>query len=841
MAADSLTSAVLQYVDHGSFPQDEHVASATLASDTLQVLSKALKEEQEAAREDIRSLSKSAAADVDTWIARAKELQADIERSKVTARQIVAEHEAGRNLHAKVNDQAQKVLLLESEIGFNEDVVIKLEQIKHANGILEGVRDALVRGEVDEPLKQLHEAAESVDGLRESGVGAASILQKKLDKLQETLKDTVQDKWSTGAATSAEGKWLRIQGGLGPVVDAAKGLGLFDGLVLKLSKDIEKAIIRPRMSISRDGKVPEVVLQSDTISCGELSDDTSTSALLRDLRVAIEFLAEKLPTEVSVSLSAHLVSALTTRLEEHWLRAAVPLELEEIPSFQILLDEVMEFADRIDALGWRGSKPLRDWTQSAPRTWLTKRREAVLGDVRSLVFAGLRERQVVERVETQMVSKDDALVAQAGDDEWDTAWDEDAAPPPPGATSNANTPTQEAEDEDMSAWEDEQAPSAATEDEDVSAWDDPEAVPVPQTTSSQPPAQQDVDQEGDAWGWGDGDEPQTPSTPQLENKKDANETEAPDTSAPREMTLRETFTVTAIPDGILELIQQVIRDAQTLAGPEYSSSPIAPASTALYTLPTLGLAIYRAAAPTAYAKIDTGNMLIYNDASRLADRLRAWQAEQSPSSRLRLENDVKALEQFARRAYGSEMESQRTILCDLLDGAQGFSTCAEQPFKMECESAVEQTILRLRDVHRLWDPVLSNSALLQSIGSLLATVLQKMMREIEDLPDISEADSKQLKALCEQASQAKDLFVQPAPDGAQRDMTFVYCPNWLKFQYLAEILDSSLADIRYLWKEGELSLEFDADEVVGLIEALFAESIHRRTAVQEIKRSGGRA
>jgi centromere/kinetochore protein ZW10 len=67
-------------------------------------------------------------------------------------------------------------------------------------------------------------------------------------------------------------------------------------------------------------------------------------------------------------------------------------------------------------------------------------------------------------------------------------------------------------------------------------------------------------------------------------------------------------------------------------------------------------------------------------------------------------------------------------------------------------------------------------------------------------------------------------------------MTFIYCPTWLKFQYLAEILESSLADIKWMWKEGELSLEFAAEEVVELVEALFAESELRRGAVRDIRR-----
>lgn len=230
-------------------------------------------------------------------------------------------------------------------------------------------------------------------------------------------------------------------------------------------------------------------------------------------------------------------------------------------------------------------------------------------------------------------------------------------------------------------------------------------------------------------------------------------------------------------------------------------------------------------------------MLIYNDASRLSDQLRAWQATKPPASRLRLDNDAKALDNTAKRAYGAEMESQRTILRDLLDGAQGFTNCTAEPFKSECIDAIDQTIHRLHEVHRQLQPVLAQSALRQSLGSLLSTATAKIITDIEDLSDIGDADSRQLKALLDRITELKSLFAQQDTNtGETSDMTFIYCPNWLKFQYLAEILESSLADIKYLWKEGELSLEFDAEEVVDLIEALFADSDLRRKAVADIRR-----
>ncbi|KAK4500096.1 hypothetical protein PRZ48_008282 [Zasmidium cellare] len=811
MSADVVAPAVLSYIDSNTYPESEDVASADLSSTTLQTLSKELQRVQDDVKSEIRSISKTSSTDIDTWITRAKQLQADILHSREVARSIVQESEEARELKRKEEDKRRQVDLLEREVEFQESVGSRLEHVRFANGVLGRVREALVEGDVGGALRGLEEGEESIGGLGEGEGGVKGVLRRRVEGLRESVRESVGERWERSLQVDVEGRTVTIRDGLEGLVDAAKRVGFFESQIVKLSKEVDRAIIRPRLQVNRDGRVLHVAVTSDSIACQDLSDDVSSATLFKDLKATIAFLADRLPASVAVPLSETLIPSLTTRLEEEWLEPSVPLELADMQAFQSLLGDVVSFADDLDQLGWHGSKALRDWVQGAPRIWLTKRREVLLSDVRNLVFTGLRETKTVERVETQVVSNDDAL-AQGGkddDDEWDTAWDEPEEPTP----------------------QVQQAP--AEDDDDASAWDVPDEDDAPK----EPGANED-----EAWGWGDGDEAEKPASPNVVKKEAANvngETAAKPSQ--RELTLRETFTVTAIPDSILDLVQQVIADAGMLSTIEYSGTPIAPAAQALYTLPTLALAIYRATAPTAYAKLGIGNMLIYNDASRLSDQLRAWQASQPPASRLRLDNDVKALDQFAKRAYGTEMESQRTVLRDLLDGAQGFSNCTTLPFKQECESAVEQTVDRLREVHKQYQPILSNSALLQSIGSLLATVTGKMITEIEDLPDISEADSKELKELCDRVQTAKDLFQQQAEDGGEaRDMTFIYCPNWLKFQYLGELMESSLADIKYLWNEGELSLEFDAEEVVGLVEALFAESGLRRQAIQEIRRGGRR-
>jgi len=209
-----------------------------------------------------------------------------------------------------------------------------------------------------------------------------------------------------------------------------------------------------------------------------------------------------------------------------------------------------------------------------------------------------------------------------------------------------------------------------------------------------------------------------------------------------------------------------------------------------------------------------------------------------------VDSDVKAMEKFARLAYSKEMETQRLIVWDLLEGAQGFTSCTQFPYSQEIENAVSAVVDRIRALHITWRPILSTSALMQSIGSLVTMVIGKVIDSIEEMEDISEPESRRLTAFCQQIASLDDLFLSSPPSAEEQKhdpvpMTAVYVTNWLKFQYLINILESSLVDIKYLWTEGELSLEFSADEVVDLIRALFAESAHRRSAIASIK--GGRS
>lgn len=821
--ADALTPAILAYLDHGAFPDSDTLASTSLGAAHFPTLLAALRREQEAVKEELRARSRAAAPDLDGWLGRARELKNKIGESREAAHGIGELAARGEGLRGNVEDAGSKVELLEKEVAWRGELESVLEGVAGVRRALEGVQAALLvvggdGGEVRTAMEGVQRAEGLLAAAGVEGTSVGVVLERRLEGLRAEVRAAVESRWEKAVVVNPPEKTVTVKGFEGDesAIVAAKKLGLFEAKLRAMERDLIKWVVRPRLTLhAQDETVPRLVVQDKTISCAGTSADVSLATLFADLTAILEFLNARLPPSVAVPLSEHLVPALTQHLHEDWLSPSLPLDVADVPAFQDTLAAVVALADRIDALGWHGAHALRDWEKHAPRAWLTKRREAVLGDVRNLVFVGLRKRKIVERVETQVIPKDEGQ--EEGGDDWDDAWDEPAEPAAE-ASAVGSKPAEE-EDDEASAW-------VMDNDDDENKKNDDE-------------------DDGEAWGWDDGDagSMKTPDSPKALKKKPsklATTAKAEKPAAEQEITYRETYMVTAIPEGIMELLRQVVQDAQTLAGEEYSSSPIAPAATALYTLPTLALAIYRATAPTAYSRLESGSILIYNDATHLSEQLRTWQASQPAASRLRLDADVKTLDQFAKRAYGSAMDAQRTILRDLLDGAQGFSNCTTPPFKAACESAVADTVHHLRQVHKQWQPILSSSALSQSIGNLLAALTGKMIADIVELPDISEPDSKQIRILCERVSEVKDLFTQADPQGEERDMTFIYCPTWMKFQYLAEIMESSLADIKYLWNEGELSLEFDAEEVVGLIEALFAESALRRAAIVEVRKGGRR-
>lgn len=801
-------------------------------------------------------MSREAASDVDGWMTQARKLQADIKRSQETAKEIVQQAEVGKEKTAQVQDAATKLSFLHSEIAYNESLVHVVEQLKDISALLESAQDAAVRSHIIHALERLEDADGAFKRLGPfENTRVVGLLKTKADQLRSAIVDNVTKIWNSMIVVDASERKLTLKDeGKGvaepensvhidTVMEALKKLGLIDHFLARLSRDFETIIIQPRLVFGSEQIVAALTIHGDDIQIAGQVSDMSVKAALQDIQAIAEFLSTRTPPKLTVPLSEKLVPVVANRLIANWLLPVVPLSTDGISEFQETLSLVLGLVEYFDELGWTGQNRLTEWVDKSAEIWLARQKEAAIAQVQRIFPRRVQEKKTVERVETQILSKGDAMLGsqEEQDEDWGADWgqEESIADDP-----NKNNDRDEAE---------------AVEEEDISAWgmEDDE----PQETQKEiegPKVATQPEEDAEDWGadWGDEDESKQVSSepavkPDVPTKANGQAGNSERPLKDREMTLRETYTVTAIPDSIIELILQVVADVGTLNTPELVGSAIAPASGGLFAIPSLLLAMYRATAATHYSRDIAANMLIYNDCTRLSDRLRALaaeQAEKDKSSSLaphlklsvrlkaKLDADIRAIEGFGKRAYGREMESQRTILRDHLDAAQGFSSCTKMPFAAECDNAIAMTIDRIADVKNAWKPVLSHSALLQSLGSLVSTALSKFIADIEDMSDIAEDESKKLRGYCVSLSSLSHLFMTEDGEGMERDMTSVYTPNWFKFQYLSEILDSSLADIKYMWTDGELKLEMEVDEVLDLIKALFAESEYRRRAIADIRR-----
>lgn len=262
--------------------------------------------------------------------------------------------------------------------------------------------------------------------------------------------------------------------------------------------------------------------------------------------------------------------------------------------FQEVIGAAKDFCTRLNALGFSNLGGLQEWTENAPKVWLSKCREAALDSVRTKLSQGLGAPKRVEKVEKQMVSRSEGaqlvangVTASADDHGWD-AWDDgDQAALEETANGGTDNP-QEADDDGTDAW----------------GWGEEEAAEEPKEEPKEEPQENKPDDDedlSDAWGWGDeaNDDAEAPEKPQAAPRQDPQI---------RELVLKETYSISSLPQPVLDLIFAIVEDGAALTQDSYAGSPVAAQAAGLFSLPTLALAMFRAVAPYHYSPGIGGNM-----------------------------------------------------------------------------------------------------------------------------------------------------------------------------------------------------------------------------------------
>ncbi|KAF5362245.1 hypothetical protein D9756_002329 [Leucocoprinus leucothites] len=197
----------------------------------------------------------------------------------------------------------------------------------------------------------------------------------------------------------------------------------------------------------------------------------------------------------------------------------------------------------------------------------------------------------------------------------------------------------------------------------------------------------------------------------------------------------------------------------------------------------------------------------------------------------KLEECGKNLTVVGESWYEQVVQTQCEKVDDLLvEGAKGFAYTSSQERYDECEAAIGQAVQEIKRFGRQLKSILTKGKYYTAIGLVTEAALSRILQDILALSDIPEVDSHRLSELCRILNSLEGLFSQ---DPEQPSFVVAYVPSWLKFNYLSELLEASMADISYLFEEGAL-VDFEIDELVRLVKALFADTALRTNTINKL-------
>ncbi|KAM4066481.1 centromere/kinetochore zw10 domain-containing protein [Hirsutella rhossiliensis] len=843
-AVDSrrLSDALVSFSLDGHFP--ENIAELPPVSETdLEPAIGDLATTKNELEAQIHTINQETKDDVSSWVRNAKSLQDDIIRSKTIANDIIRQAEAPQVSGEAIQNAEARADFLCREVQYSQQLHSVLQKIQNVARLLGNVDRAKNERRVLDSLRLLEQSWTALDQV---GVSKSCRVMRLLDlrsfELKTHVHDTLNHIWKSLISVDMDAGKIVIYDALHEdnmtLNDAVIGLKAYketDERMEQLWRNLDAAIVSPRMNNSAS-TVPAVKAEADSLELHGQAE-TSVDALISDLEKVLVFLAHKLPPDLLRSLSSIMMAEVVPRLIQQWLNPAVPPSLTDMASFQNMIRRTNGLGATLEEKGYTGLDELIEWASKAHMTWLNKCRESALDTVRTRLTRGIGESKPVEKVERHMVSLTEGkelvttgagATADINDwgEGWGDAWDDDDGDTQDATGSDPRTgiPSDHTKGEDDGA--------------DAWGWgeDDDAKKPAEETKI----AAGEEDDSADAWGWGDED---ATAEPAVEGNKARGASAQERGQKTRELVLKETYHISSMPEPVLDLIFAILEDgaALTKAGNEYDL--VAATAPGLFSLPTFALALFRAISPYYYSLNVGGNMFLYNDAMYMAEKLAdfssAWKLRDGLTPRalnmLRLDSDIKTLQNFANRSYGNEMNIQKTVLQDLLGGSQSLMQ------QDEMEAAVEAGTARIRTMAATWEPILARSVWSQAIGSLADALATRLIGDVLDMSAIGQEEAYSIAKLIASATELDDLFL-PSKMGAAADpsadevpTTAQYAPHWLRLKYLGEVLQSNLNEVRYLWCDSELSLYFSAEEVIDLIGASFEDNARTRETIKEIQ------
>ncbi|ESK96517.1 protein kinase subdomain-containing protein [Moniliophthora roreri MCA 2997] len=602
-----------------------------------------------------------------------------------------------------------------------------------------------------------------------------------------------------------------------------------------------------------------------------------------------------LPAPQDIMFPRSLTKAITGSLLNSLLIPSLPSSFDQLSSYLTLVQNAVSFEDKyiIELLGNdTNDRPVKSWVNSVGGHYERQRRMLILGDTRRLVLTPENPSDTftvdvdipreIEDSTVVPVQEEDAWGFGSGsqkekpdsskvDDDWgfDNDVEEDTAPSSATQTSaESNTKTEDPDPADAWGWNDDVTTPDSGETTDESAWDDPwgensdvsEPMGVASPAPSNKPAKvasrlerlankgkRKVNGSSSSISSPEIIPPLSPSPPQSVSppasapKMSATSKKAED-KRPARLALslpKETYVVSSRMREILDLVNNVLRESQQFAdshliAPHESSSE--PGSILSRTAVSV-LDLYRSLYPVVFgAHLNSieGPIRYSNNClflSQEVERIKHQQHKPSSSLQSELADCQHQFKVMGDSWYADAIDKYRLSIDTIIsEGASGFTYTGEQDRYDECEAALNRVLKEIRMVSQRWKGLLTKSKYYMAVGLITDAALSRILQDILELPDIPEVESHRLSELCRILHALEGLFVE---DSDQPSFVVAYVPSWLKYSYLSELLEASLADITYLFETGAL-VDFQVDELVRLVKALFADTPLRTNTINKI-------
>ncbi|KAF7789580.1 hypothetical protein EIP86_000526 [Pleurotus ostreatoroseus] len=617
------------------------------------------------------------------------------------------------------------------------------------------------------------------------------------------------------------------------------------------------------------------------VLCPTSPDDLT--ARISNLSTVLTFLNQYLFPHLpsSAGFPSCLSKPATSAVLNELLIPSLPSDVSDLPAFLELMTRSVKFEQ--EYIGGMLGDANRDtdikrWADAVAAHYERKRRADILEETRRLIVRPEDDstsfRAILSSAHPPESPKNEPprppeRVASPEDVAWgldeegeDTTVDEegwgleDVEESRPQSTSQAETaaePGQEVEEDDPWALNDGDEQPASTNggggseegSSDSFAWDDPWEDEAPSISSPSKPKTASRLEKLSHKGKSLKDAPPIqspipiappPPTPAMTSFMQSK----PVATQPRAE--QESYLVSGRAKELVALLEHVLQEAAELAASPvlapYAAASSSAIGSTLYQGSTQMLDLYRALYPVAASAVLSGSTkrsaCFSNDCLWISEQIVRMASHTllptSTGNRLRECGEIFKL--LSDSWFDDALRMQEGKVLDTLDQAQGFIGTTDQDRFDECENAVNSVLQDIRRAAQQCKPVLPKSKYYRAIGIFANAALGRILSDILTLSDITAQESHKLSELCRILNALEGLFVE---DPDQPSFVVAYVPLWLKFSYLSELLEASIADISYLFEEGAL-VDFEIDELINLVRALFSDTPLRTNTINKLMR-----